>query len=401
MNSTMRLAYLDPHPVPGNETESLQILQMVDALGNSGAEVHVIAPHPPQPLTAANILGHELSPRVQFHPLPNLRARWGGPFGSNRIFFWLANRRLNTLTVDALLVRNLKLAARLLRRPAASRIPLFFDTHELFANTFQEENPNPSLRQRFKLRQLRRLERGVYARADGLICTTSHLKEDIDQSYRLSTPALAAPLGYDARLAAAALGEAALPPNQPPVLLFLGSLHPWKGLSTLLEAMVQVEGALLKIVGGDGARHQVLQQQARALGVAAKIQWVPAIPPAERFRMIRTADICLLPLSHRTIASRYTSPLKLFEYMGMGKPIITADLPSMRLLLSHGTHALLTEAENPTALAAAIQTLLNDPPLARQLATAARQQAKHYSWESRAAGMLTFMAKQMTKANRV
>ncbi|MBF0463162.1 MAG: glycosyltransferase family 4 protein [Magnetococcales bacterium] len=396
----MRLAYLDPHPVPGTATVPLQILQMVDAFGKSGAEVHLITPRPAHPLTPAHILGHPISPQVHFHHLFDPRHHWWFPSGSNQPFFWQASRLLPKLAVDALFVRNIRLAARLLQQPPGRRLPLFFDTHELFANSFREAHYTLSLGQRLKLRRLSQTEALVYQRANGLLCTTPHLLEDIRQTYQTTTPGLASPLGYDAELAANALAESPFQPNRPPVLLFLGSLHAWKGISTLLEAMVMVDGAILKMVGGDALRHQALRQQAQSLGVADKIQWVQAIPPAQRFRMIHTADICLLPLSHRAIASRYTSPLKLFEYMAMGKPIITANLPSMRSLLEDGTHALLAEAEDATSLATAIRTLLDNPDLAHRLATAAQTLAQNYTWEKRAAQILAFITAQLSDTTR-
>jgi len=54
------------------------------------------------------------------------------------------------------------------------------------------------------------------------------------------------------------------------------------------------------------------------------------IDPAKRFDLIAQADVCALPLTQTSIASRYTSPLKLFEYMSMSKPLVLADLPSIR-----------------------------------------------------------------------
>ena len=387
----MRVVYIDPHPVPGEVTEALQILQMVDAFGRCGAEVELISPRAAYPREAAQILGHPLSERVQIHTLPNPRNQWWFPSGSNRPFFWLVTRLLrmpSDQTVDALFVRNLKLAAHLLRQPPGSMPPLFFDAHELFANSYREEHRTLSLRKRRKLAKLAATETLVYQRASALFCTTPKLLEDIRTTYRITTPAWASPLGYDAQLARQAACIARRPRNTPPVLLFLGNPHPWKGVGTLLEAMVEVEGAILKIVGGGGARHDALLRQARALGVSDRVRLARAVPPAQRFQVIASADICLVPLSKRTIASRYTSPLKVFEYMAMGKPIVATDLPSIRLLLEPGKHALLAEAENPASFAQAIRTLLQTPHMAERLAKTAQQHAQRYTWEKRAEKIL-------------
>ena len=73
------------------------------------------------------------------------------------------------------------------------------------------------------------------------------------------------------------------------------------------------------------------------------------------------ADICLLPLTDTGIGSRYTSPIKLFEYMATGKPIVVADVPATRAILTPGTNALAVPVGDPHAFAAAINTFLADP----------------------------------------
>ncbi|MBF0182873.1 MAG: glycosyltransferase family 4 protein [Magnetococcales bacterium] len=391
----MKIAYLDPHPVPDAVTVPLQILQMVDAFGNGGAEVHLITPQPAHTRSVDSILGHSLSTQVQLHHLPDLRHRWWFPSGSNRPYYWMASRLLARLSVDLLFIRNIRLAARLLQDKRV-QLPLFFETHELFANTYQEEHPHPSWQERRKWQRLAATEALVYQKASALISLTPFLLQDIERTYATRTPSLAAPLGFDATLAQQALATPR-PTNPQPVLLYLGNLHPWKGVPTLLQAMTQVEGAVLRIIGGNPERNQLLQQQAEQLAITDKIQLLPPVPPAQRFHAIHAADICLLPLSQRTIASRYTSPLKLFEYMAMGKAIITADLPSMRLLLQHDRNALLTEVGDPAALAAAIRSLLADPATAQRLATAAQQLSLHHTWNERAKRMLAFMEERLNQ----
>jgi len=107
-----------------------------------------------------------------------------------------------------------------------------------------------------------------------------------------------------------------------------------------------------------------------------------------RFKVIAEADICLLPLSDTSIGSRYTSPLKLFEYMALGKPIVSADVPAIRSVLSSGESALLVPPGDIAALAAAVRKLMEQPAMAAQLGGRARQLARQYSWQARAATLL-------------
>jgi len=131
----MKLAYLDPHPVPGRTPSTMQMLQTVDGLGQAGVDVTLITPR--SPLTAEKVLGHGLSPRVRYLPQFDPRKRWYFPFSTHKPFFWQAVRQLERGGFDAALVRNLKLARHLIER--LPRLPIFFETHEIFAQTFKEE----------------------------------------------------------------------------------------------------------------------------------------------------------------------------------------------------------------------------------------------------------------------
>ncbi len=181
--------------------------------------------------------------------------------------------------------------------------------------------------------------------------------------------------------------------------MYLGSLHPWKGVENLIRAMPEIQGAQLWIAGGSEMRIAELQRLARDLGCTEKIEFLGSVPPIKRFETIDQADICLLPLSQTSIGSRYTSPLKLFEYMAMGKPIIVSDLPAIREVLAPEETALLVEPENPSAIAAAVNRLMEDVALATRLGTQARALAwAAYSWTARAQRMAGFIQQQIDPA---
>lgn len=384
----MRLAYLDPHAVPDDVPEALQILHTLDGLGAAGVEVVLITPKPRRPLAARDILGHELPPQVRLQHLPDLRKRWWFPSGSNQPFYFLATRALRKLAVDAVLVRNLKMAEYLHQH--LPQLPLVFETHEIFAQTYREEHPHPTPAQARKLAALVAREGEVYRGAKGLLALTPFLIEDIRQVYGVNTPAAVAPDGVDLRVTEAYRDQA--PANTPPVLLYLGSLHPWKGVNTLIEALALLKlPARLRIVGGGGRRIAELRALAERLGVAARVELAGACAPKDRFNVIHRADICLLPLTATSIASRYTSPLKLFEYLALGKPVVVSDLPSMRAVLEPSRHVLMAQAGDAAAFAAAIDRLLADPALRRQLGAAARERAQEFSWDKRGARIKAFI----------
>ena len=383
----MRVAYLDPHPLTHPLPAVMQIIQTVDAIAALGVEIELIVPDAGAPHAIREVLGRDLNPRAHITFVPDISRRWWFPFHTNRPFFWRATRYLQQRHFDALLVRNLKLAGRLL--DVSDLPPLFFETHEVFAQSFLDAHTVASRAKRNKHARLLALEQRVYTRSAGLIAITAALAQDVRAQFDARCPISVAPDGVDLALAKAALFR--VRPKVDPILLYLGSLHQWKGVETLIDAMCEIDEAVLWIAGGEAQRIRELARQADALGVRERIRFLGKIPPARRFDLIGEATICLLPLTHDSIASRYTSPLKLFEYMAMGKPIVAGDLPSIREVLATERNGLLVPPQDPSALAAAIKRLLADPDLAEKLGQRAAADAQAYSWQARAQTILTQM----------
>lgn len=377
----MRLVYIDPHPVPDTCPEAMQILQTVDALAQLGVEVILAVPPSRSGCTCEQILARPLHPGVRFHMLDDCRDRWWYPSRSGRLFYAAARCFVAGLeNVDGLLIRNLKLAESLLE--VSGRPPIVFETHEVFARTFAEDHPQPGWKDQRKLAALRRREQRVYAGADGIAALTEWLIEDLRSEYGVTTPAAVVPDGVD--LVAASVAPPKPAWSTPPELLYLGSLHPWKGVERLLAALPMIDCAHLVIGGGPQQRIAELEELTLELQVRDRVRFLGHIPPAQRFQAIADADICLLPLTNTSIGSRYTSPLKLFEYMGMGKPVVAADVPALRSVIASGENGLLVSVEDPVSMAAGVNALLRDPVLARSLGSAAQQSAEDYAWISRA-----------------
>jgi len=380
----MHIYYIDPHPVPGDCPEAMQILQTVDALAALGAEISLLTPATTTPIDPAAILGRPLHGRVHLCPLDISRSWWHTPRSSQPFYRAACDYMRTVRDCDALLVRNLKLAEHLLRLPHRPR--LLFETHEVFARTFSEQHPRRNLRMRYKLARLRAREGMVYRGADALAALTEWLIADLREEYGVGTPAAVVPDGVDLQLA-----QATTTPERSDGttrLLYLGSLHPWKGVPILISALAQIPLAQLRIAGGPAHRIAELQLLAASTGVSSQVAFLGQISPLDRFKAIAEADICLLPLSATSIASRYTSPLKLFEYMALGKPIVSADVPAIRSVLTSGESALLVPPGDVAALAAAVRQLMEQPALRAKLGGNALKLAQQYSWQARAATLL-------------
>lgn len=159
-----------------------------------------------------------------------------------------------------------------------------------------------------------------------------------------------------------------------------------KGVSTLIDALAQVDGAYIGLVGGPEQSVDDLRQR-----------WLNHGLPAERFlyagqvasdnvpRYLRAFDICAMPHPFNTQFAYYTSPLKLFEYMAVERPIVASDLPSWADVVTHEDTALLVPPSDVQALADAIMRLRDDNEMAEKLGKNARQLVlKDYTWAARA-----------------
>jgi glycosyltransferase involved in cell wall biosynthesis len=96
------------------------------------------------------------------------------------------------------------------------------------------------------------------------------------------------------------------------------------------------------------------------------------------------AAAVVVPFLRAGMTERHTSPLKIFEAMAAGRPIVASDLPSSREILRDGENALLVPPGDAGALAAALRRVLGDDGLARRLAASAWDEAPRYSWAARA-----------------
>jgi glycosyltransferase involved in cell wall biosynthesis len=105
---------------------------------------------------------------------------------------------------------------------------------------------------------------------------------------------------------------------------------------------------------------------------------------------VAAARCAVIPLGTDLLARRFTSPIKVFEYMAAGTPIVAADLPTIREVLTHEKSALLYQPGNAGSLAEQIRRVLADNTLAQSLSNAAAAELVKYTWDERARQIIEF-----------
>jgi len=161
-----------------------------------------------------------------------------------------------------------------------------------------------------------------------------------------------------------------------PLLLWVGRLQPWKGVDVALHALQEIPRAHLMIVG-DGETRADLERLAQGLGLAERVHFLGALP-RERLPSIYAAADLLLATS---FASE-TFGIGLVEAQACGLPVVASRFGGFPEVIDEGHTGLLVPPRDPTALAAAVRTLLNDPERRRAMADAAPGWAAQFSWSA-------------------
>jgi glycosyltransferase involved in cell wall biosynthesis len=166
-----------------------------------------------------------------------------------------------------------------------------------------------------------------------------------------------------------------------PVVVYAGRVNQAKGAGTVVDAMPSLRhlGTRLILVGK--VYDEAIAKRAAKLDEMTSVGFVP---PASVPEYLAAADILVLPSTWNLRYAAYTSPLKLFEYMASGRPVVAADLPVLREILAHEHNALLYEPDDAAGLAAAVERLWREKPLGQRLAKQAWRDVQQYGWDARA-----------------
>ncbi len=176
------------------------------------------------------------------------------------------------------------------------------------------------------------------------------------------------------------------------VVLYAGGLLKWKGVDVLVDAADRLGDALVLIVGGMEQDIVALRERARG---KANVRIDGFREAGEIPAYLAAADVGIVP-NRKTprISSHYTSPLKVFEAMAAGLPLVVSDLPSLRDAVGESAAAQFVEPEDPAALAAGIVGLIEDADGRAEMARRARLAVESHTWEARAQRILAFMAQE-------
>jgi glycosyltransferase involved in cell wall biosynthesis len=175
---------------------------------------------------------------------------------------------------------------------------------------------------------------------------------------------------------------------------YTGSLFAGRGIELLVDVASRAPWVELHLVGGPAKAARDLERHLAATGVG-RVVVHGMVSPTRARELQRDVDVVVAPFARRVITdsgvdtSRWMSPMKVFEYMASGRPIVISDLPVLREVLRPDVDALMVPPEDPDALLGALKRLQDDPSLGEQLARSAFQRAsERFTWERRASALI-------------
>ncbi len=172
------------------------------------------------------------------------------------------------------------------------------------------------------------------------------------------------------------------------IVLYTGHLYSWKGADTLAEsAQFLDENTMVAFVGGHDYDIEVFKKRF----VDAHISVLGRKSHDLMSYYMKAADVLVLPNSAKEDISRlYTSPIKLFEYMASGQPIVASDLPSLREVLNE-KNCTFFKPDSAESLASSIKKTLADSSSADIRAKQALIDVQEYTWQKRADKIIDFI----------
>ncbi len=248
------------------------------------------------------------------------------------------------------------------------------------------------------------LNRWLYRSARGITATTPMKMHSIQQEFGLPPErTLHKPCPVDTAMfridtsreeARIALGI----PAQEKIIVYAGQVIFWKGADTLLASHKYLgpDERIYIIVGGDDGVIEEFKSKHREAN-AENVKVIEGQAHKDIPLWLRAADVLALPNTARDYNSKFnTSPVKLFEYMASGRPIVASDLPSIRNVVDEST-AWLCEPDNPQSLVEAAHKALSNPKMSQEKCARAQQESEKYDWKNRFDGIFKFIEATLVK----
>jgi glycosyltransferase involved in cell wall biosynthesis len=346
----MKIAYVctDPGiPVFGRKGASVHVQAVLTELVRAGHQVHLVTPRPGgTPFTGVTV-----------HRLPEVGR---GDAAARELRAQDSDRQvgatLESIAPD-LVYERYALWGRSATRWAQARG---------VRSVLEVNAPLVSEQQRFRelvhVKQARDVARSALRAADTVVCVSQPVAAWASVNGARPAAVLVEPNGVDpARIFPAA--TPVRPADAAPFTVgFVGTLKPWHGLDVLLTAMeplLATDPTWRLVLVGDGPLAGQIEARLAATGLADRVELTGAVAPADVTHQLHRMDVACAP--YPAGGSDYFSPLKVYEYLAAGLPVVASAVGQLPTALDHGRLGRLVPPGDATTLAQALVAIRADP----------------------------------------
>jgi len=382
----MKLIYIANIRIPNERAHSLQVMKMCEVFASLGHEVELIVPYLDKKTSPFAYYG--VGETFFIRNIPSL----GNP-ALGKKNYWLNSLsfaffvNIYLLWIKLTTKKNIVIYTRgdsvlFLGLIAKFVWPIFWETHS---------KPNRLLRRYLSFAN----------KACGVITVTDFYRRELEDVYKLKTKVLWAPDGVtfeemNISMSKADARRELLLPVDKKIVLYTGSFYTYeyKGVDILLAAAVLLPSDyLLVLIGGTRPEIEKIERENNTTNIVL----VPHISHIQVAKYLAVADVLVLPNKKGDETSeKYTSPMKLFEYMAARRPIVCSDLGSLKEILDESS-AYIFKANDFKDLARVIIESLDDVSEADRRAERAFELSKQYTWLKRAENISNFINSQLFK----
>lgn len=377
----MKILYLSGSYVPSRRASSIHVMRMCQAMASLGHEITLVTKENAaiiEPGVTDDYAYYGVKPNFTIQKLSRPNTRGGG-----LRFTWEMYRLLSAFDTADTLVYSRELFGVWIAAKMGFQVVL--EEHTLPASWL-------SVKLHKQLFRSRRLARFVV-----ISCALRDLFAEkgflSDVGRVLIAHDAADPIAVDAGRA-----DELFPENGKVRLGYVGHLYPGRGVDILLDVASRLESCELHLIGGTDEDLAFWQGQQ----IPENVFFHGFVNPGELGQYFSGLDILLMPYQERVIVAggktdtaRWMSPLKMFEYMATGKPIISSDLSVLREVLTDGQNALLVPPDDIDAWETAVRRLQSDPGLGARIGRQACEDfQKNYTWDARAKKVLQGLSRK-------
>lgn len=253
---------------------------------------------------------------------------------------------------------------------------VIYDVHEDFPRDILFKAYLPRWSRRFLGWLMELLEAAACKRFSAIVCVTPAISERLQSANSMTVTVYNYP--YPQEL----ISENSSPwESRQLAAAYVGTITPQRGILEMVQAISYLPdslGATLEIAG------DIVPEEVRKLPGWSRVRFHGALDQLSTYRLLRNARvglICMHPI--QTFVD--CMPVKIFEYMGAGLPVIASDFPLWREMLSGIDCALFVDPLDPRQIARAIEYLLTNPEQAEEMGRRGQAAvAKQFNWDTQA-----------------